>query len=72
MRVDLVFEDGTARFETPGSRRVDCHIGANAAALFLVIWGRQNPWRTILRGGLISWGRRPWLGPKLRQLLRNP
>jgi len=70
--VDLVFEDGAVRFEPPSPRRVDCHIGANAASLFLVIWGRQGQWRSILTGGLISWGRRPWLGPRLRTLLRNP
>lgn len=70
--VDLLFEDGTARFEAPARRRIDCHIGANAASLFLVIWGRQSQWRATFTGGIISWGRKPWAGPRLRTLMRNP
>jgi len=70
--VDLLFDDGTARFEPPSDRRIACHIGANAASLFLVVWGRESQWRPILTGRLVSWGRKPWLGPKLRTLLRNP
>jgi len=37
-----------------------------------VSWGRVSQWPAIGRGQLLAWGRRPWLGLKLRALLRNP
>jgi len=52
--------------------RIDYHLSADASALFLVMWGRTSQWHAILRGQLLGWGRRPWLGVRLRSLLRNP
>jgi len=71
-RVFLAFEDGAVSIEPPSNRRVDCHVNADAAALFLVMWGRRSQWPAVFTGKLASWGRRPWLGPRLRHLLRNP
>jgi hypothetical protein len=34
--------------------------------------GRVSQWPVIVTGRLFAWGRRPWLAPRLRQVLRNP
>lgn len=68
----FVFHDGALTIEAPSSRRIDCHISADPAALLLVAWGRTSHWQAISRGQLMAWGRKPWLGPKFRELLRNP
>jgi hypothetical protein len=71
-RVFLSFDDGALRVEPVALRRVDCHVSADPAALFLVMWGRVNQWSEVLRGRLFAWGRKPWLGPRLRTMIRNP
>jgi hypothetical protein len=68
----FLFEEGVLRIEEPSSRRVDCHISAEPVAFLMVVWGRRSQWSAIVRGKLVAWGRRPWLGPRLRLLLRNP
>ena len=71
-RVFLSFDDGAMRIEPVAPARVDCHVSADPAALFLVMWGRVDQWSEILRGRLLAWGRKPWLGPRLRTMVRNP
>jgi uncharacterized protein (TIGR03083 family) len=71
-RINFVFEDGSLRVEEPSARRVDCHILADPAALFMVFWQRQSQRNAIAKGQLIAWGRKPWLGLKFRSLIRNP
>jgi hypothetical protein len=68
----FVFDDGSLSIEPPSSRRVDCHISADPAALLSVAWARKSQWEAIARGKLVAWGRKPWLGPRLRSLMRNP
>lgn len=66
------FEDGRLSIEEPGGgRRVDCRISADAVAFLMVAWGRQSQWPAILRGHLVAWGRRPWLGPRFQSLMSN-
>ncbi|MBV9101268.1 MAG: SCP2 sterol-binding domain-containing protein [Candidatus Dormibacteraeota bacterium] len=71
-RVYLTFDHGAVHVHTSQPRAVDCHISADPVAFFLVMWGRMSQWPPTLRGQLLAWGRRPWLGPRLRTLLRNP
>ena len=71
-RVYLDFESGTVHVADAAPRTVDCRISAEPAALFLVMWGRVSQWPATLRGRLLAWGRKPWLGPRLRTVLRNP
>lgn len=71
-RYYLVFDDGTLEVEEPSSRRVDCHLSVDPAAFFLLAWGRIGQWGAIGRGQLMAWGRRPWMGLRLRSFLRNP
>ncbi|MDQ4105009.1 MAG: maleylpyruvate isomerase N-terminal domain-containing protein [Actinomycetota bacterium] len=68
----FVFDDGSVRIEEPSSRRVDCHISADPVAFVMVYWDRQSQWTAIAKGKLLAWGRKPWLGPRFRTLLRNP
>lgn len=70
-RVFFIFDDGTLRVDAPSSRRVDCHLSADPAAFLLVVWARRSQWSAIARGQITAWGRRPWLGPRLRTLMRN-
>ena len=71
-RVFLRFDDGdfSATAERPGP--VDCHLSVDPETFLLVSWGRLSHWPAIGRGRLVAWGRRPWLGLKLREMLRNP
>ena len=68
----LVFDATGLRAEEPGSRRVDCHVSADPVAMLLLMWGRRPQWRAIARGQVLAWGRKPWLGPQLRAMIRNP
>lgn len=55
------FQDGRLRVDPADVRRVDAHISGEPAALLLVLYRRQSPWRHIAMGRLAAWGRRPWL-----------
>ena len=68
----FIFDDGELNVVDPAARTVDCHISADPVALLLVIWGRQSQWPAIAKGKLMAWGRKPWLGPQLNGLVRNP
>lgn len=68
----FIFDDGALRIEEPSARRVDCHISAEPTAFLTVVWGRRSQWSAIAQGRLLAWGRKPWLGPRLQGLLRNP
>lgn len=71
-RYFLVFDGGTLVVEEPSSRRVDCHLSVDPVAFFLLNWNRIGQWGAVGRGELLAWGRRPWMGLRMRSLLRNP
>jgi hypothetical protein len=68
LRVDR----GTAAIEPLGSQRVDCHISGDPVSLTLAGYGRISQWRAIARGGMLAWGRRPWMGLRMLGLFFNP
>lgn len=68
----FAFDDGALAISRPGPGRVDCHISADPATLLLVAWDRSSQWPAIARGQLVAWGRKPWLGPRFRTLMRSP
>jgi hypothetical protein len=70
--VFLSLRDGAMSVRTRPERGVDCHLSADPATLLLLLFGRVSQWPAILTGRLFAWGPRPWLAPKLRQVLRNP
>ncbi len=67
----MLFDAATLTVGPQPGRRVDCHLSVDPAAFLLVVWGRRSQWRAIANGQLVAWGRQPWLGPRLRQLVRN-
>lgn len=71
-RYHFIFDDGSVTVEEPSDRPIDCHISAEPAGLLMVIWARRSQWSAIARGQLVVWGRKPWIGPRFRRLLRNP
>ncbi len=68
----FAFDDGELRVDPEPRPRIDCSLSADPLALLMVAWGRTSQWRAIARGQLVAWGRKPWLGPRLRLLIRNP
>jgi uncharacterized protein (TIGR03083 family) len=63
--------DGTAEVRAAGGP-VDCVISADPATFLLVSYGRMPLSRALLRGGMLAWGRRPWLGLRFKGLFFNP
>ena len=63
--------DGTAEVRTVGGP-VDCVISADPVTYLLVVYGRMPLGRALLRGGMLAWGRRPWLGLRFKDLFFNP
>ncbi|MDQ3825397.1 MAG: SCP2 sterol-binding domain-containing protein [Actinomycetota bacterium] len=70
-RFHFIFNDGALSVEGPSQRPVDCHISADPVAFLLVAWARQSQWTAIATGKLLAWGRKPWLGPQFRSLMRK-
>lgn len=66
------FDDGSLAIGRPDGRRVDCHISADPVTFLLVAWDRRSQWPAIAKGQLVAWGRKPWLGPRFRTLMRSP
>jgi uncharacterized protein (TIGR03083 family) len=71
LRVTMSFEGGRLALGSPDGR-ADCKISADPVAFLLVSYGRIPVWGPALRGKMVAWGRKPWLGLKLPSLLRNP
>jgi hypothetical protein len=75
-RFHFVFNDGVLHVEDPSLcpslGPADCHLSADPVAWLRVIWNRQSQWSAIAQGKLLAWGRKPWLGPRFRALIRNP
>jgi uncharacterized protein (TIGR03083 family) len=63
--------NGMAEVRAAGGQ-VDCVISADPATFLLVVYGRMPPGRALLRGGIVAWGRRPWLGLRYKDLFFSP
>jgi uncharacterized protein (TIGR03083 family) len=66
------FDRGTATVGPLQSGAGDCRLTADPVTFLLVAYGRRSQWAGILRGQLLAWGRRPWLGPRFQRLLVRP
>jgi len=71
-RVALRLADGAATVEEPPAAPSDCIVSADPVALMLVAYGRIGPWGPVLRGKLLSFGRKPLLGLKLNTYFLQP
>jgi uncharacterized protein (TIGR03083 family) len=63
--------DGTAEVRAAGGP-VDCVISADPVTYLLVVYGRMPLGRALLRGGIVAWGRRPWLALRFKDMFFNP
>ena len=70
-RAFLVFKDGDLTVADHADR-VDCRISADPVDFVLVSYGRRDRWGSILKGKIVAYGRKPWLGLKLNSLLVDP
>ena len=64
-------DHGSARTEPVGGK-VDVVISGDPVAYLLVGYGRQGPGPQVLKGKMLSWGRRPLLATKLPVFFRQP
>ncbi|MGH7686078.1 MAG: maleylpyruvate isomerase family mycothiol-dependent enzyme [Candidatus Dormibacteria bacterium] len=67
------FQNGTfevAPWGTWGERR-DVTLSAEPVAFLLLGYGRRSQWPLIASGRLLSYGRKPWLAPKLVSYFAN-
>ncbi|MGI8815388.1 MAG: maleylpyruvate isomerase N-terminal domain-containing protein [Pseudonocardia sp.] len=70
-RVRMVFDDAGARLDDePGTP--DCRISLDPVAFLLLFFGRRRLVGTVARGGLMTWGRKPWLGLRLLAAVPTP
>ena len=63
--------DGTVEARGAGGP-VDCVISADPVTYLLVVYGRMPLGRALLRGGILTKGRRPWLGLRFKDMFFNP
>ena len=68
----LTIENGALSVDQTPPRPVDCKLSVDPAAYLLVGYGRVGQWGPILRGKVLAYGRKPWLGLKLGKLIANP
>jgi uncharacterized protein (TIGR03083 family) len=68
----FAFDRGTLTINANATGRADCRISADPRAFLLTTFGRLTPVRAAATGGVIAYGRRPWLAFRLVSLLRNP
>jgi uncharacterized protein (TIGR03083 family) len=67
--VGVSVADGRLTVRDPRGLVVDAHLAATPAAYLLLMWNRIPPWKPLLRGQLMVWGRRPWRAGELSALM---
>ena len=70
-RFTIHLDHGAARTERAGGR-ADLYMSSDPVAYLLVGFGRTSPWPQVLKGKMLSWGRRPSIAIKLPTFFRNP
>lgn len=68
----FTFENGALSIDDAPPRPIDCKLSVDATAYLLVGYGRLGQYSQALRGKIMVWGRKPWLGLKLGGLIANP
>ncbi len=66
------FDDGDVDVFDAAPGPVDCHLSVDPASFLLVSFGRTSQWPPILKGKLLAYGRKPWMGLKLASLAKTP
>lgn len=70
--VRMVFDERGARLDAAPGGTVDCRLSADPVAFLLMFFGRRTLPATVARGGILVWGRKPWLGVRLQKALPTP
>ncbi|MGH9121313.1 MAG: SCP2 sterol-binding domain-containing protein [Acidimicrobiales bacterium] len=68
----LRFVNGELSIDQNPGGRVDCRLSAQGSAFLLLAYNRINQFKAIGRGQILASGRKPWMGLRLRSLIRNP
>lgn len=68
----VTFTDGTVEVLPGPPERSDCTIRTEPVAFLLIALGRLGPWQAMARGGVLAWGRKPWLAPRFPTLFKAP
>jgi hypothetical protein len=67
----VVVRDGRAAVRRARPERADLHLSADPVVFLLAAYGVVGPVRAALTGGLLAWGRRPWLAPRVGRLFQE-
>lgn len=68
----IAFDRGKLTVSEDTDAPVDCRLSADPVAFMLTSYGRLPVWRTAATGGILAFGKKPWLAFKFKSLLRNP
>ncbi|MEU8825228.1 maleylpyruvate isomerase family mycothiol-dependent enzyme [Streptomyces sp. NPDC048636] len=71
-RFGTTFTNGIAAVGPQPPSRPDCTILTEPVAFLLMALGRLGPWHALARGGVLAWGRKPWLAPRFPALFSPP
>ena len=66
------FRNGRLQVNPPRPGKVDVHVSGDPAALLLVFYARESPWKHIATGRILAWGRKPWLALALTSHFHKP
>lgn len=72
LTMTISFAHGAMTVTEGVSGRPDCRIWADPVAFALTSSGRSSRWSAALKGKIVTYGRKPWLGLRLPALIRNP
>ncbi|MEU6881424.1 maleylpyruvate isomerase family mycothiol-dependent enzyme [Streptomyces sp. NPDC046712] len=68
----VTIAENAVRATAEPPERPDCTVLTEPVAFLLLGLGRIEPWGAIARGRALSWGRKPWLGPRFPRLFTAP
>ncbi|MGH3932296.1 MAG: maleylpyruvate isomerase N-terminal domain-containing protein [Pseudonocardiaceae bacterium] len=60
--------EGAVSVEPGRPRQADLHLSADPVVFLLNAYGLMSSARALLSGGIIAWGRRPWLAMRFSRL----
>ncbi|MEW2131463.1 maleylpyruvate isomerase family mycothiol-dependent enzyme [Streptomyces sp. NPDC005435] len=68
----VAFADGAVQVLPGPPERSDCTLLTEPVTFLLIALGRRGPWQAMARGGVLAWGRKPWLAPRFPTLFTAP
>ncbi|MFE0674113.1 maleylpyruvate isomerase family mycothiol-dependent enzyme [Streptomyces sp. NPDC058867] len=68
----VTFTEGAVEVLPGPPEPSDCTILTEPVVFLLIALGRLGPWRAMARGGVLAWGRKPWLAPRFPMQFEAP